>query len=172
DLDERGCQVAHHGFVMRGSWREAQAFGTARNGREIDRLHIDAIFGEEYVADLFRAHRIADHQRNDVRGRIHYGQARISKALLEESSRCLLSVALHARLLEVAHACKHASDEHRPQTGGENEAGRVAANDVDDILVSRDIAAHDAECLAERSLDDVDAVRGLVAIGSAASARA
>src|SRR3546814_3423959 len=55
DFDQRRGQLAHHRFVVRRSRREAQAFGAARDGREIDRLHIDAIFGEEDVADLLRS---------------------------------------------------------------------------------------------------------------------
>src|SRR3546814_16529778 len=79
---------------------------------------------------------------------------------------------LDARLLEVAHAREHAGDEHRRQAGGENESGRIAADHVDDIPVGGDIAAHHAERLAQRALDNVDAVRRLVAVGAAAPARA
>src|SRR3546814_10112462 len=50
-------------------------------------------------------------------------------------------------------------------------AGRIAADAVDDLGVGCDIAAHDAERLAQRALDDVDTVCGLVAVGDAAAAR-
>src|SRR3546814_14504340 len=47
-----------------------------------------------------------------------------------------------------------------------------SADHVDDIPVGGDIAAHHAERLAQRALDNVDAVRRLVAVGDAAAARA
>src|SRR3546814_12432994 len=49
DFDQRRGQLAHHRFVVRRSRREAQAFGAARDGREIDRLHIDAILDRKSV---------------------------------------------------------------------------------------------------------------------------
>eukprot|EP01037_Dinobryon_pediforme_P024640 gene24640-26502_t len=52
DLDQGLGQIAHHRFVMRRTRREAQSLGATRNGRIIDRLDVDAIFGEQHVADL------------------------------------------------------------------------------------------------------------------------
>src|SRR3546814_7034351 len=82
---------------------------------------MDAIFGEKYVADLLRAHRVADHQRDDVRRRIHDRQARVAEALLEVGGGFLLRLALDARRFEVAHTRKHAGDEHRRQAGRSEE---------------------------------------------------
>ena len=54
DLDQRLGQLVHHGFAVRRPRREAQPFGSARNGREIDRLNIEPVFGEQDVADPLR----------------------------------------------------------------------------------------------------------------------
>src|SRR3546814_8872016 len=70
----------------------------------------------------------------------------------------LLALPFLARLLEVADAGQHASDQHRRQGCGEGEAGRIAADHVDDHLVGGDIAAHDAERLAQRAFDDGQAM--------------
>src|SRR3546814_2556235 len=68
DFHQRVSQLAHHYFIMGGPRREAQALGTARNGGEVDRLYINAIFSEQDVADAFGLHWIANHQWHDVRG--------------------------------------------------------------------------------------------------------
>src|SRR3546814_14565694 len=49
DFHQRVSQLAHHYFIMGGPRREAQALGTARNGGEVDRLYINAIFSEQDV---------------------------------------------------------------------------------------------------------------------------
>src|SRR4029079_4344660 len=49
---------------------------------------------------------------------------------------------------------------------------RVTADAVDDLGFRGDVTAHYAERLAEGPFDDVDPVRGLVACGEAAAARA
>ena len=58
------------------------------------------------------------------------------------------------------------------QGGGEDEVGRIGAHRVDDAAAAGDVAAHHAEALGERALDDVDAVHQAVALGDAAAARA
>src|SRR3546814_9090414 len=81
-----------------------------------------SIFGEQNVADLLRPHRVADHQRNDVRRRIHHRQAGVAEALLEIGGGFLLRLALDARRFKMPHARKHARDEHRREAGREDEA--------------------------------------------------
>src|SRR3546814_12737031 len=66
DLDERGYQIAHHRFVMRRAGREAQPFGAARHRGIVDRLDVDAVFGEQHVAALLGLDRIADQERKSV----------------------------------------------------------------------------------------------------------
>src|SRR3546814_20339808 len=97
---------------------------------------------------------------------------RISDWSSDVCSSDLLRFALDARLLEVPHAGEHARDEYWRQAGREDETRRIAADHVDDVPVGSDIAAHHAERLTQRALDDVDAVRRLVAVGDAAAARA
>ena len=77
--------------------------------------------------------------------------------------------ALLVRLLEVADAGQRAGDQHRRQRRREDEAGRIAADAVDDRPVGRDIAAHHAERLAERAFDDGQPVGDRVALGNAAA---
>jgi DNA-binding CsgD family transcriptional regulator len=45
--------------TVRGAGGEAQALGAARDGRVVDRLHVDAVFGEQDVADLLGAHGVS-----------------------------------------------------------------------------------------------------------------
>ena len=72
----------------------------------------------------------------------------------------------------MAHAGEYASDQHRRKAGREDEARRVAADDINDHLVSSDIAAHHPECLAERAFDDAHTVRNVITVSNAAAARA
>src|SRR5690348_8061682 len=66
DLDQRLGQLVHHlGRVLR-SGREAQPLGAARNGREVDRLDVESVLGEQDVADLLRLDGGADQKRDDV----------------------------------------------------------------------------------------------------------
>src|SRR5690606_40633476 len=50
DFDQGAGQLAHHFRSVRRAWREAQALGAARHGREIDRLHIGR--SEEHTSEL------------------------------------------------------------------------------------------------------------------------
>ena len=69
----------------------------------------------------------------------------------------------------MAHRGENACDQHRRERSGEDEARGIATNAVDNALVGRDIAAHHAECLAQRAFDNVDPVRGFVALRNAAA---
>src|SRR3979490_2320399 len=60
----------------------------------------------------------------------------------------------------------------RRERGGEEEAGAVGADGVDDIGTCGDIAAETAERLGEGAFQDIDAVHDAVALGDAAAARA
>src|SRR3954466_9268565 len=53
-----------------------------------------------------------------------------------------------------------------------NKARRVAADDVDDRGRAGDVAPHDAERLAERRLDQSDAMGDTLALGDAGTMRA
>ena len=107
-----------------------------------------------------------------MRDRWHNRQASVRHHRLEHCGSGLLALALFARRLEVAHARQHAGDQHGRERGGEDEAGRIAADHIDDHLVGRDIAAHDPERLAQRPFDDGQPIRDIVAFRNAAAARA
>src|SRR5690606_16584709 len=53
--------------------------------------------------------------------------------------------------------------------GGEDEAGRIAADAVDNVVARRDIAAHYPEGLAERAFDQSHPAGYLIAFGNAAA---
>src|SRR3546814_9991046 len=63
-------------------------------------------------------------------------------------------------------------DQHWRKRGGEDEARRIGTDHVDDVAIGRDIAAHHAERLVERSFDDGKAARRVVTIRYAAAPRA
>ena len=69
--------------------------------------------------------------------------------------------------LQPADRGRRPSRQRRRQRGGEDEAVGVAADRVDDHAVGGDVAAHDAERLAQRPLDDVDVRHHPVALGHA-----
>ena len=72
--------------------------------------------------------------------------------------------------LKVADARERSGDEDGRQRRRKNEAGRVAADAVDDHPVGGDVAAHHAESLAERSFDNRQPVRDRIAFGNATAA--
>ena len=67
---------------------------------------------------------------------------------------------------------QRAGGDGRRQRGGEDEARRVGADRVAAGGARGDVAAHHAEGLGQRAVDDVDAVHDAVAFGDAAAARA
>lgn len=81
---------------MRWAGGEPQPFRPAWHRWVVDRLNVNAVFGEQNVADFLRADGVADHQGDDVRRRVHYGQASIGEAGLEIFRRRLLRIAFLA----------------------------------------------------------------------------
>ena len=59
-------ELVHHRFAVGRAGGEAQPLGAARHGRVVDRLYVDAVFGEQDVADPLGLDRVADQQRDDV----------------------------------------------------------------------------------------------------------
>ena len=94
DLHQRaGKLVLHHLAVLR-SRREAQAFGSARDRGKVDWLHVEAIFGEEDVADPLGLDRTADEQWHDVSSAFHHRQAAVRELALEQGGGSLLTLTL------------------------------------------------------------------------------
>ena len=83
----------------------------------------------------------------------------------------LMALALGAACLQVADARDRARGDRRRQRGREDEARRVGADRIADVARGGDVAAHDAEALGERAVDDVDPAHDAVALGEAAAAR-
>ena len=102
DFDESSRQLGHHGFAVGRAGREAEAFSAAGNGREINRLDVEAVLGEQDIADPLGFDRAADEQRHDVGHTIHHRQADVTKAGLEAGGARLLGEAFLVGLLEVA----------------------------------------------------------------------
>ena len=65
--------------------------------------------------------------------------------------------------LEMADTRQHAGRYRGWQRGGENEPGRERPDAIDELIVRRDIAAHQAERLGERTFDDIHAMHRAVA---------
>ena len=69
--------------------------------------------------------------------------------------------------LEVTNACERAGADDRSERRREDEAGRIGANCVDAGPAGSDVAAHQAEALRHRRLDNVDLVHRIIALGDA-----
>src|SRR5215213_10446069 len=91
--------------------REAEALGAARDGREVDRLNVQPVLGEQDVADSLRFDGASDEQWDDVRDAWHLREAGGGELRLEHRRRLLLRAALLVRLLEVADAGQRACDQ-------------------------------------------------------------
>ena len=66
---------------------------------------------------------------------------------------------------------EHARDQNGCQRRRENKARRIRTDDIDNLLLRRDIATHDAERFAKRPFDNCDAVRHIIALGNPPAAR-
>ena len=60
DLNQRASKLNHHNLAMCGPRSEPQALHSARDGRVVDRLHIDGETLEQRVSDALGEHWIAD----------------------------------------------------------------------------------------------------------------
>jgi hypothetical protein len=100
------------------------------------------------------------------------GRPALSKIAFSVAAAACCPSRSDAGCLEVPHAGERARHQHRRQARREDEARRVGADHVDDVAVGRDIAAHHADRLGQRALDDVDPVRHVVALRNPAAARA
>ena len=79
---------------MLGPGGKAQSLCAARDGGIIDRLHIDTVFGEQGIADLFCFNRVANHQRYDMGFAHQHRQPRFIEHRLQHRGIGLLRVAL------------------------------------------------------------------------------
>ena len=114
---------------------------------------------------------VADQHRHDMARRRHHRQAGLGQPALHARDALLVPRALGLALLQVADRGQRAGRQRRRQRGREDEAGRVAAQEIDQRGRAGDIAAHHAERLGQRALDHRRPVRDAVALGDAAAAR-
>jgi hypothetical protein len=75
-------------------WRQPQAFGAARHGRVIDRLHVDAVAMQELVGGELAHAGVAHHDWDDVARRGHYRQASFGQPALQRRDALLVNSAL------------------------------------------------------------------------------
>ena len=169
---ERRDQPLHVGVGVLRAGGEAQALGAARDGRVVDRLHVDGEALEQRVGDALGEHGVADQDRHDVAGIVHHRQAGHLQPAFQRAHALLVPLALGVAGFEVADAGDRAGGNGGRQRGREDEARGVGADGVADVGAGGDVAAHDAEALGQRAVDDVDAVHDPVALGKPAAAGA
>src|SRR3989338_5567228 len=170
-LVERRHQIAHHLVRVNRARGEAQPFRPARNRRVIDGLNVDVEVPQQLVADLLADHAIADHHGHDMALAPHHWQPGIGHHPQKRCRPLLKSPPLCIARLEMPYRRKNARNENRGERSGKDETGCVRAHDVDEVRGCRDIAAHHAEALGERTLDNIDLVEYAIALRDAATAR-
>ena len=148
---------------------EAEALGADGDGGGVDGLDVDGVVGQEAVGHLLAEMSVADDQGDDVGVSGEKGQPRLEDPGLEQGGVLLLERALQRGLAEMTDGGQGARGEDRGQGGGEDEARGQGADEVDDVGGAGDVAAKDAEGLAEGAGDHVDAVGNAVALGDAAA---
>src|SRR2546421_12706983 len=66
DVDQRLGEGTDHAVVMARGRSDAQPLGPLGDGRIVDRLDIDAVFGQQKIARSLAFFRISDHERDNV----------------------------------------------------------------------------------------------------------
>src|SRR3981081_3567006 len=82
----------------------AQSLGTARYGRVIDGLHVDAELFEQLVADLSAQHRVANHDRHDMAGVVEGRDTGAFEAAAHQRDALVQLSAFRGAFLQVADA--------------------------------------------------------------------
>uniref|UniRef100_A0A0N5A4J2 LigA n=1 Tax=Parastrongyloides trichosuri TaxID=131310 RepID=A0A0N5A4J2_PARTI len=127
---------------------------------------------QQHVRDHLAVHRVADVNRHDMADAGQDRDARLGQTALQGGGALLMGVAQFGVRFQMAHRGQSPGGQSGRQAGGEDEAGSPAAHRVHDHRVGGDIAAHDAEGLAQRAFENVDAVQHAVALGDAGAGRA
>lgn len=160
------------GIRMQRRRGDAQAFGLARHGRVVDRLHIDVVAVEQEIGDPLALGGIANHDRHDMARVRHMRNARLIERRTQFLYPVLMAHALERACLQVLDRGDRTGSQRRRQRGGEDEARSIGADEIAKRRGGRDIAAHHAKSLAERAFDDRHAIHQAFAFGNAAAARA
>ncbi|QTK80416.1 hypothetical protein AT6N2_C2875 [Agrobacterium tumefaciens] len=169
-------QCAHQVFDIRIAMQrgrgDTQALGLARNGRVVDRLHINTVAIEQDIRNPFALGSIANHDRHDVAGIVHMRNTASVEKPAQLAHAVLMPGPLERARLQVLDRSNRAGGERRRQCRREDETGSEGADEIADRGGAGNVPAHDAEGLAERSLDDRQAIHQAFALGNAAAARA
>src|SRR5690349_7546526 len=115
--------------------------------------------------------RVADHERNDVGIGWDHRQAGRAKRGLQASRTLLVALASNWDAFRCRITAVSAAQIPRGQCRGEDEAVCVAADRIDEIGSSDNVAAEAAKRFGERAFDDVDAMHGAVTRCHACAAR-
>mmetsp|Transcript_5140 Transcript_5140/g.9035 ORF Transcript_5140/g.9035 Transcript_5140/m.9035 type:complete len:430 (-) Transcript_5140:329-1618(-) len=167
----RAHQPVDHPRIVDRRGSEAQTLRPPGHGGIVDRLRVDAEIGQQRVGNRLGVHGIADHDRNDMAAVIDHRQAHALQAQLQHGGAFLMQVAQRLIGLQMPDRGSRPRRHGGRDRGGEDETGRVAAHRVTHLFRSGDIAAMDTEGLAERAVDDVDAVHQAVALRHPCPAR-
>src|SRR5687768_16567134 len=145
------------------------ALGASRHGRIVDRLHIDGKLVKQGIGEGLAAHRIADRDRNDVRGTKHDGESAPCKLALQELRMLLLKLTFLVAAPEMAHAGDGAGNDGRGERSRENKTRRVRTDGIDDHAVGGNISADQSNSLGKGALDDIHIVEEAVSLGNSAT---
>src|SRR6202049_1209827 len=158
-------------IVVAGVGGDPQALGPFWDRRVVNRLHVDAMLGEEQIACLLALLRVTDHENDNVSRVRCDRQTGSDEALLDGANAHLVRFPLALRLLEVSDRSQRCGANRRRKRGREDEARRVGPDGVDQRRVRCDITADTAKRFAQGSLDNIDTPHRSIAFCDATAAR-
>src|SRR5215207_3404834 len=85
DIDERFDEMVDVGVGVDGRRCKPQALRSARDGRVVDWLYVDAMSFDKVFTHLLATLRIANEHRHDVARRLHCWQMRFGEAALQQA---------------------------------------------------------------------------------------
>src|SRR5580693_301542 len=148
----------------------AQSLGTARYGRVIDRLHVDAELFEQLVADISAQHRVADHDRHDVAGVVEVRDTRRIKAAAHQCDALVQLPAFRGAFLQVTDAGPRGRSYSGRQRRREDETGGKAAYEIAQRHRARDISADHPERFRQGAFNHRQLLTMAVTLGNATAA--
>src|SRR4029078_8926090 len=86
DLDQGADEIRDHGFGVKRRRRYSDKFGSFRVHLKIDRLDVNPVLFQQEIGGRLTLLRIADHDWNDVRIRLHEVSGGISHARFQSGS--------------------------------------------------------------------------------------
>lgn len=141
-----------------GSGSDPETFFTDGDGGVVDRLNVDAVVGEQRVGSSFGESSVANQDGDDVRRTWDDGDIHLLEPLLQDPSVQVLQPPILDVLPLISDASLSSGHNAGRQARGEDEAGSVRANQVDEVGLASDVSSNDAKSLAKSTSDNVDAV--------------